>query len=344
MDSGDLLNQAIQAARSGREMTACNLFQDVVRLDPNNETAWMWLSGLLDPLEDRIAACERVLSINPANRQVRAYKEKLLTEQNSAHQKKVFELDEKVQQVRRYVEDGKREEALLQLQNILREEDSHLEAWLLFADLSVGIDDKVRAYEKIVQIDPSNASALEKLKRHRYFQHNPLELADYYEEEGKLDQALELYHVLAAGAGDGSEFERIYKNIVRLEDAKFENIRHIRPSFTILRLSAGLPLLYLLEVLIQEGLNPIRYPAPELWIGIPPVAIGSFLLAVASIRSRHAIWQRWFGEQGGRGSNAARVLVAITGWVLVLAPHLLLVWNSYLRLQTFQTPTIPWIR
>lgn len=284
MDSRDLLNQAIQAARSGREMTACNLFQDVVRMDQNNETAWMWLSGLLDHLEDRIAACERVLSINPANRQVSAYMEKLLIEQNAARQKKVFELDEKVQQVRRHVEDGKREEALQQLQNILREEDGSLEAWLLFADLSAGIDDKVRAYEKIVQIDPSNASALDMLKQHRYFQHNPLELAAYYEEEGKLDQALELYHVLAAGAGDGPEFERIYKNIVRLEDAKFENIRYIRPSFTILRLSVGLPLLYLLEVFIQEGLNPFRYPTPDLWIGIPLVAIGSFLLAVASIR------------------------------------------------------------
>ena len=72
MDPVDLLSQAIQAARSGREMTARNLFQDVVHLDPSNETAWMWLSGLLDPLEDRIMACERVLTINPGNQQIRA--------------------------------------------------------------------------------------------------------------------------------------------------------------------------------------------------------------------------------------------------------------------------------
>jgi tetratricopeptide (TPR) repeat protein len=343
MDSADLLRQAIQAARSGREMTACNLFQDVVRLDPNNEIAWMWLSGLLDPLEDRIMACERVLSINPGNRKIRAYKDKLLEEQNTALQKESSELDEKVEQVRFTVEAGKREEALFLLQNILQEYPEHAAAWMLFAEISGGIDDKVRAYEKIVQLDSKDGSAREKLKRFRYFQNNPLELAAYYEEEGKLDQALELYHVLAARAGDGHEFERIYKNIVRLEDAKIDNIRHIRPSFTILRLSVGLPLLYLLEVFIQEGLNPIKYPAPDLWIGIPLVAFGSFLLAVAGIRSRHAIWQRWFGEQEGRGSNAARVLVAITGWMMVLTPHLLLVWNSYLRMQTFQTPDIPWI-
>jgi tetratricopeptide (TPR) repeat protein len=343
MDSAELLRQAIQAARSGREMTACNLFQDIVRVDPDNEIAWMWLSGLLDPLEDRIMACERVLSINPDNRRIRAYMDGLLKERNAARQKKVSELDERVQQVRWYMEDGKRDDALCLLQNILREDNNQIEAWLLFADLTVGIDDKVRAYEAIVQVDPSNGSARETLKRYRYFQRNPLELAAFYEEEGKLDQALELYQVLAAGAGDGSEFERIYKNIIRLEDAKIDNIRYIRPAFTILRLSAGLPLLYILEILIQEGLNPIRNPAPGLWIGIPLVVFGSFLLAVAGIRSRHAIWQKWFGEQEGRGSNAARALVAMAGWMMVLAPHVLLMWNSYLRMQTFQTPTIPWI-
>jgi tetratricopeptide (TPR) repeat protein len=344
MDSAELLRQAVNAARSGRELTARDLFQDVVRLDPNNELAWMWLSGLLDPLEDRLAACERVLSINPGNQRIRAYRDKLLQEQNVERQQELSELDGKVQQVRWLIEDGKRDEALLHLQKILRDNDGHKEAWLLFADLSVGINDKVRAYEAILQIDSLNDSARENLKRYRYFQRNPLELATYYEEEGMLDQALELCNVLAAGAGDGSEFERIYKNIVRLEDAKIENIRHIRPAFTIFRLSVGLPLLYILEVLVQEGLNPIKHPAPGLWIGIPLVMFGSFLLAVAGIRSRHAIWQRWFGDQGGRGSNAARALVAIAGWMMVLTPHLLLVWNSYLRMRTFQTPIIPWIR
>jgi tetratricopeptide (TPR) repeat protein len=343
MDSAELLRQAIQAARSGREMTACNLFQDVVRIDPGNELAWMWLSGLLDPLEDRIAACERVLSINPGNRQIRAYKDRLLKEQNAAYLKKVSEINEKVQQVRWHIEDGKRDEALLLLQNILRVDNGHKDAWLLFSDLSASIHDKVRAYEAIVQIDPSDQTARETLKRYRYFHRNPLELAASYEEEGEFDKALDLYHVLAAEAGDGSEFERIYKNIVRLEDAKIENIRHIRPAFNILRLSIGLPLLYILEVLMQEGLNPIRYPAPDLWIGIPMVVFGSFLLAVAGIRSRHAIWKRWFGEPNGQGSNMARVLVAVSGWGMVITPHLLLVWDSAMRLQNFQTPTIPWI-
>jgi len=344
MDSVELLRQALQAAHSGRELTARALFQDVVRMDPENEVAWMWLSGLLDPLEDRITACERVLSINPGNQKMRAYQNELLKEREANNRTKINELDEKVQQVRWYFEAGKRDDALLLLQNILREANGHKEAWNLFAELSVNIGDKVRAYEAIVRSDPSDNLAREALKRYRYFQRNPLDLAAHYEDEGETDRALELYQVLATEAGDSPGFERIYKNIVRLEDAKLENVRHIKPALTVLRLSIGLPLFYVLEVLIQEGLNPVRHPTPVLWLGITMVALGSFLLTIAGLRVRHAIWRRWFGEQEGQGAKAMRVLVAATGWMLVLAPHLLLVWDSYLRMQTFQTPTIPWIR
>jgi tetratricopeptide (TPR) repeat protein len=344
MDAAELLQQALEAARAGRDLTARDLFQDVVRLDPNNETAWLWLSGLLDPLEDRIMACERVLSINPGNHQVRAYLKQLIEEQQAAHQKKTSELDEKVQQVRWLIEEGRREEALQFLQVILREDDSRKDAWQLFADLSIGINDKVRAYAAIVQHHPSDEEARALLKRFKYYQRNPLELAAYYEEEGEQDKALELYRSLAARAGDSSEFDRIYKNISRIKYLQRKKIRYVRPSFNILRLSTGLPLLYAFEILIQEGLNPIRHPAPHLWIGLPMVAVGGFLLAVSGVRSRHVIWQRWFGEFEGRGSTAARILVSIAGWFLVLAPHLLLALDSVVRMQTFETPTIPWIR
>jgi tetratricopeptide (TPR) repeat protein len=343
MDSAEILRQALHAARNGRELTARDLFLDVVRLDPDNEIAWMWLSGLLDPLEDRIAACERVLSINPGNYKMRVYYENLLRERIGSRQEKHPEPDSNIHQVRRFLESGKRDAALLLLQKILREEVGNKEAWRLFAELSRDIDDKVRAYEALVQIDPADKSAREAFRRYRYFQRNPLELAAHYEEQGNLDKALELYEALAAEAGDSPAFDRLYKNIVRLEDAKIENVRRVKPTFTILRLSVGLPLLYLLEIFIQEGLNPIRHPAPGLWLGIPLVVLGSFLLAVASVRVRHVLWRGLFGDRRGRGSALMRALVVVAGLVLVLAPHLFLAWDSYLRLQTFQVPAIPWI-
>jgi tetratricopeptide (TPR) repeat protein len=343
MDSAEILRQALHAARNGRELTARDLFLDVVRLDPDNETAWIWLSGLLDPLEDRLAACERVLSINPGNGKMRTYYEKLLRERIGERQEKAPGREAKIDQVRSLVEAGKRDAAMLLVQKILREEDDNKEAWRFFGELSKDINDKIRAYQTLVQLDPEDRAAQAAFRRYRKYLHSPLELAALYEEQGKLDKALELYEALAAEAGDSPEFDRLYKKIVQLEDAQIENVRYVKPAFTILRLSLGLPLLYLLEIFIQEGLNPIRHPAPGLWLGIPLVLLGSFLLTVASVRVRHVIWRRWFGDRGGRGSSLMRAFVAFVGLILILAPHLFLAWDSYLRLQMFQVPAIPWI-
>ena len=95
---------------------------------------------------------------------------------------------------------------------------------------------------------------------------------------------------------------------------------------------------------MQEGLNPIRHPAPHLWIGFPFVVVGGFCLAVASVPARHKIWQRLFGEWEGRGARAARILVSIAGWFLVLIPHIVIVLDSVVRLQTFISPPNPWGR
>jgi Tfp pilus assembly protein PilF len=59
MQQDNRLQQAISAARAGRELTARDMFLDIVRDQPQNELAWMWLAGLLDDLDECIHACER---------------------------------------------------------------------------------------------------------------------------------------------------------------------------------------------------------------------------------------------------------------------------------------------
>src|SRR5512139_1477028 len=73
MWSTEVLQRAIQAARAGRKVEARDLLIELVDMDPQNEMAWMWLSGLVDSPEDQIIACENVLTINPANEKVRAH-------------------------------------------------------------------------------------------------------------------------------------------------------------------------------------------------------------------------------------------------------------------------------
>src|SRR5512138_572581 len=86
--STEVLQKAIQAARAGRRIEARDLLIELVEQEPQNEMAWMWLSGLVDSLEDRIVACENVLTINPANEKVRTYLAELQRQHAAALAKK----------------------------------------------------------------------------------------------------------------------------------------------------------------------------------------------------------------------------------------------------------------
>jgi tetratricopeptide (TPR) repeat protein len=62
-----LFERGKAAAQAGNRRLAAGLLTRAVRLDPGNEQAWLWLSGVLDDPQ-QIAFCLRsVLKINPAN-------------------------------------------------------------------------------------------------------------------------------------------------------------------------------------------------------------------------------------------------------------------------------------
>lgn len=61
------LREGIEAARRGDKAAAQKLLRYVVDRDPDNEVAWMWLASALENLQDRRAALEQSLRINPGN-------------------------------------------------------------------------------------------------------------------------------------------------------------------------------------------------------------------------------------------------------------------------------------
>jgi len=67
----DLLRQGITAARTGDKETARNLLMRVVEHDEGNATAWMWLSGVVESLDDRQVCLENVLTLDPQNQAAR---------------------------------------------------------------------------------------------------------------------------------------------------------------------------------------------------------------------------------------------------------------------------------
>lgn len=286
MISAELLRQAVDAARAGRRTEARDLFIQVVDSEPRNEIAWMWLTGLVDDLEDKIIACENVLAINPANEKVKAYLQRLLPQRE-----------------------------------VPKPEPLN----------SVGGTD-AGYIPPVPKVAATPAPAVKKT--------DPLLHAELLEHEGKLDEALKAYEVLAARANNTQAFDHIYRQITRLEALKKENIQFVAPSSTVLRMTFTWPLLYLGFALMQMGLNPIANFSLLLWLGLPIVAAGSFLLALSEVRVRHVIWQKVFQEDG-MGSGFARVALAAMGWVLVILPFALMLLGSLARLRNFEIPPHP---
>ena len=66
-DTTELLQQGIALAKAGRRDEARTILMQVVEQDERNESAWLWLSGVVDSDDDKAVALENVLTLNPNN-------------------------------------------------------------------------------------------------------------------------------------------------------------------------------------------------------------------------------------------------------------------------------------
>jgi tetratricopeptide (TPR) repeat protein len=340
MSSTESLQQAICAARAGRKEEARHLLLEIVEADPRNEMAWMWLAGLVDSLEDQMIACENALAINPANEKAQAYLAELQRRKSSFIEENVNYAESLLAQAKAHAQRNEMDVALDLARQAVKEKHDYEEAWLLIGRISPVVDERLTALEKANQLNPSNRETVSALKQARYLKANPLSAAVRLEQMGKLEEALAAYQELAARARNSKEFDHIYRQIIRIEGLKKENIRHVATASSIARLTFGWPLLYLSLALVQTGLNPFAHPTFYLWLGLPFVILGSFLLSLAEVRSKHVLWEKLFDEHG-EASTFARLVAATAGWFFVLVPHILIVFDSLNRLHNFTIPPMP---
>ncbi|MEM4203733.1 MAG: hypothetical protein QXS54_06660 [Candidatus Methanomethylicaceae archaeon] len=78
----DLLRQAISAIKAGDKARGKQLLAQVLRQEPRNELAWLWLSQCVTDYEQKLYCIKRVLEINPDNRTA----QKLLTKIQASSQ------------------------------------------------------------------------------------------------------------------------------------------------------------------------------------------------------------------------------------------------------------------
>jgi hypothetical protein len=62
-----ILQLGIEAARDGNKEEARNLFRLLTRQEPRNTQAWLWLAGVAESREERQAALEHVIELEPNN-------------------------------------------------------------------------------------------------------------------------------------------------------------------------------------------------------------------------------------------------------------------------------------
>ncbi len=78
--------QGINAAKANQKDQARQLFQNAIRLDPQNESAWAWMSTVAKDNRERIFCFQNLLQINPQNEVARKGLEKLGVDPASVQQ------------------------------------------------------------------------------------------------------------------------------------------------------------------------------------------------------------------------------------------------------------------
>jgi uncharacterized protein DUF6232 len=73
MDEGRTLRLAKQALQAGDKRAGIDLILQVIRQNPHNETAWLWLSALEDDPQKERDCLARVLEIDPDNESARQH-------------------------------------------------------------------------------------------------------------------------------------------------------------------------------------------------------------------------------------------------------------------------------
>ncbi len=147
--SEDLLRQGIAAARAGQRERARELLTRLVEQDEENALAWLWLSGVVDSLEDREVCLENVLTLDPDNTAARRGLDLL-------HRQKVEQL---LREGIAAAKAGQRERACEILTRVVAHDEKNISAWLWLSGVVDSLEDREICLENVLSLDPENDAA-----------------------------------------------------------------------------------------------------------------------------------------------------------------------------------------
>ncbi len=148
-EAADHLREGIRAAQSGNRAAARKSLLRAAELDPQSESAWLWLSSISEYPEELLAFLTNVLEINPRN--ARALEWSAATRSLLA---KNF-----VQRGIDAAESGQKDMAAQHFNQALEYDEQNAMAWLWLASLCESNEGKLSYLEKVLEFDPENESA-----------------------------------------------------------------------------------------------------------------------------------------------------------------------------------------
>ncbi len=315
--SHKLEHRAFRALRQGYETNALYLFREVVARNPGNVRAWRALIDLEPEVDAKVAAAERVLTLEPFDDEVRARVENLRHEQERVYRQKKGWAQEQVERARAYEQNGQVEEARATLEETVRVFGDDARAWRMLARLRRDdVDGLIAALEQVVRCDPDDKRSHAVLARWRYLREHPVELAAWYEEQGNLERALEIWRQQTLYARTPREWRMIYHNVQRLDRQISTGQSPRFPLLAVVRLAFVPPLLYFLLLGLRTHLNFAAATRQE-WLGSAGAFVGGLLLTVLYVDdvAPESVW---------RASVLARWLVGGLGWGILLGSFILL--------------------
>jgi twitching motility two-component system response regulator PilG len=138
-----------EAAAGGDHFLANSLLEEVLAKSPEMEEAWILKSELAGDRSEKISILDKVLSINPENEKAQ---EALTAIGNEI-------IREQLQAANAAAIGGNREKAYTLLDEVLAKSPEMEEAWVLKSHLAENFDDKIKAFEKVLEISPGNPAA-----------------------------------------------------------------------------------------------------------------------------------------------------------------------------------------
>ena len=147
--AADLLEAGIRAAKNGERSAARTSLLECTELDPQNESAWLWLASISEYPEELLVFLKNVLSINPTNQKALEW-----SNATSALMAKTF-----VERGVVAVDQGNKAEAADHFNSALDQDPGCVAALMWLASIEESEAAKIMYWEKVLAVDPENADA-----------------------------------------------------------------------------------------------------------------------------------------------------------------------------------------